>query len=165
VTRALVLSAIVAVVAAVAVGRGAAAWSLVAFAGVAFAEWRGGPLARGALRGFGGGLVALVLPASILRPCCDAAMMAAPAACCTMPSMCGAAGATLGLAMALVWPRERSLRDHAFAGAGVALGALAVAAPRCSGLLLGESLGLALGLVAGVAASMVGRGMLARRCT
>jgi len=159
--RALVLASIVAVVSFVAIGRGSAPFALVAFASLTFALWRGGALARGALRGALGGLVALALPMSILRPCCDAAMIAS-GSCCTMPSMCGVSGVVLGLAMALVWPKEKSQRDHLLAGAGVALGALSVASARCSALFVGESVGLALGLLAGVAVLTAARALVSR---
>src|SRR5438874_5416711 len=74
--RALGVAAVVAIISVIVVGRGALPWALVAFAALAFAGWRGGPLARGALRGALGGLVALALPLSVLRPCCDAAAIA-----------------------------------------------------------------------------------------
>jgi hypothetical protein len=161
--RAFVFASVVAIVSVLAIHRAAAPWALVSFIALAFAGWRGGALARGALRGAFGGLVALALPMSILRPCCDAAAIAA-GSCCTMPSMCGVSGVVLGLAMALVWPRERSWtrRDHLTAGVGVALGALSVASARCSALFVGESVGLALGLLAGVAASTAARALVAR---
>ena len=159
--RAVVFASVVAIVSAIAIGRGAVPWAFVSFVALAFAGWRGGALQRGALRGALGGLVTLAIPMSILRPCCDAAMTAS-GSCCTMPSMCGVSGIVLGLAMALVWPREKSRGDHFTAGAGVALGALSVAAARCSGLFIGESIGLALGLLAGVAASTVARALLTR---
>ena len=160
-TRAFVFAALVAVVSIVAIGRRSMPFALVSFAALAFAGWRGGALARGAMRGALGGLVALALPLSILRPCCDATMIAS-GSCCTMPSMCGVSGVVLGLAMALVWPREKSRRDHLLAGAGVALGALSVASARCSALFVGESVGLALGLLAGVAASTAARALMSR---
>jgi hypothetical protein len=159
--RAFVFASVVALVSVVAIGRSSAPWALASFAALAFAGWRGGALSRGALRGALGGLVALALPMSILRPCCDATMISS-GSCCTMPSMCGVSGIVLGLAMALVWPREKSRRDHLLAGAGVALGALSVAAARCSALFVGESVGLALGLLAGVAASTAARAFLSR---
>ena len=157
--RALVFASLVAVVSFAVIGRGATPWALASFVALAFAGWRGGALSRGAMRGALGGLVALALPMSVLRPCCDAAMLSS-GSCCTMPSMCGVSGIVLGLAMALVWPREKFRRDHLVAGAGVALGALSVAAARCSALFVGESVGLALGLLAGVAASTAARAFI-----
>lgn len=152
VARAFVLASLVALVAAIVVGRQAVPWALAPFVVLAFAEHRGGMFARGAFRGALAGIVALALPLSVLRPCCDASAIAS-GSCCTMPSMCGVSGIVLGLAMALVWPRSSSRRGHLLAGAGVALGSLSVALARCSTLFAGESIGLALGLVAGVAAS------------
>ena len=159
--RALVFASIVGVVSVIAINRAAAPWAIASFVALAFGGWRGGALARGAMRGALGGLVALALPMSILRPCCDSTAIAA-GSCCTMPSMCGVSGIVLGLAMALVWPREKSRRDHLTAGAGVALGTLSVAAARCSALFVGESVGLALGLLAGVAASTAARAFISR---
>jgi hypothetical protein len=159
--RAVVFALVVASVSVLAINRAAAPWALASFVALAFAGWRGGAFARGAVRGALGGLVALALPMSILRPCCDAAMISS-GSCCTMPSMCGVSGVVLGLAMALVWPREKSRSSHLTAGAGVALGALSVAAARCSTLFVGESVGLALGLLAGVAASTAARALTSR---
>jgi hypothetical protein len=159
--RAFVFASIVAIVSVLAIGRGSAPWALASFVALAFAGWRGGALSRGALRGALGGLVALAVPMSILRPCCDATMIAS-GSCCTMPSMCGVSGVVLGLAMALVWPKRDASwtrRDHLLAGAGVALGTLSVAAARCSALFVGESVGLAVGLLAGVAASTAVRSL------
>src|ERR1700690_4108866 len=129
-SRAAVATAIVAALAVALFGRGALAWCGLPLLALALAEWRGGALARGAHRGFIAGLVALALPASVLRPCCDANMIA-NGACCTMPSVCGVSGIVIGLAAALVWPREKGGRDHALAGAGVVLGALSITAMRC----------------------------------
>src|ERR1700690_3552120 len=119
-SRAAVATAIVAALAVALFGRGALAWCGLPLLA----------LARGAHPGFIAGLVALALPASVLRPCCDANMIA-NGACCTMPSVCGVSGIVIGLAAALVWPREKGGRDHALAGAGVVLGALSITAMRC----------------------------------
>jgi hypothetical protein len=162
VVRALTATTLVAVLGAVVVGRAALGWSACSFFALALAEWGGGALSRGAHRGLVAGLVTLMLPMSVLRPCCDASMIAS-GSCCTMPSLCGVSGIVIGLAVALVWPRERSSRDHALAGAGVGLGALSIAAMRCEGLFLGEALGLAGGLVAGVAASTAARAWMTSR--
>jgi hypothetical protein len=160
--RALLATLIVTTVAVTSLGRGALLFATLPFAALAFAEWRGGSLARGAHRGFIAGFVTLVLPTSVLRPCCDATMLAT-GVCCTMPSMCGVAGIVIGLALALVWPREKRVRDHMLAGAGVVLGALSITVLRCAGLFVGEAVGLGLGLVAGVAASAAARAWLASR--
>jgi len=162
VTRAALVAIVVAVAVGASVARGVAVWALAPLAVLSFTGWRGGPLGRGAMRGALAGMTALVVPLAWLRPCCDAVTMAATGACCSMPSICGAAGVVLGLATSLVWPRERTPHDHALAGAGVALGALSVASARCPGLFFGEALGLALGLLAGIAASLAARTLLAR---
>jgi hypothetical protein len=160
--RAFMGATIAATFAMVTLGRGALLWVGLPLAALAFVEWRGGALARGGHRGFVAGLVTLALPMSVLRPCCDASMIASDA-CCTMPSMCGVSGVVLGLALALVWPREKSPRDHMLAGAGVAFGALSIAAMRCSGLFVGEAIGLAAGLVAGIVASTAARAWMTSR--
>jgi len=161
VSRALVATAIVAALALVLIGRSALAWSALPLIVLAATEWRGGALARGAHRGLAAGLVTLVVPMSVLRPCCDATMVAS-GACCTMPSMCGLSGVVIGLALALVWPREDNRRDHVLAGAGVAMGALSIAAMRCAGLFAWEAVGLALGLLAGIVASGAARAWFLR---
>ncbi len=160
--RAFIGATIVVTFAMITLGRGTFVWAAFPLAAVAFVEWRGGALARGGHRGFLAGLVTLALPMSVLRPCCDASMIAS-GACCTMPSMCGVSGIVIGLALALVWPREKSPRDHMLAGAGVALGALSIAAMRCSGLFVGEAIGLAAGLVAGIIASTAARAWMTSR--
>ncbi|HEY1958889.1 MAG TPA: hypothetical protein VGH28_24925 [Polyangiaceae bacterium] len=159
-TRSVAVATIVALAIAISIGRTSAVWALAPLGVLALSMWQGGALGRGAVRGTLAGLLTIVIPLAWLRPCCDAVTMAATGACCSMPSVCGVTGAILGLATALVWPRERSPRDHALAGLGVALGALSVAVARCSGLFLGESIGLALGLVAGIAVSFAARARL-----
>jgi hypothetical protein len=159
--RALAATALIAI-ASVALGRGVLAWLVLPLVVLAVAEWRGGPLARGARRGLLAGLVTLIVPMSVLRPCCDATMLAS-GACCTMPSMCGVSGVVIGLALSLVWPREKTARGHVLAGAGVAAGALSITAIRCAGLFAGEAVGLAAGLVAGIAASAIARAVIASR--
>ncbi len=165
ITRAFVAAVAVAIAAALAIGRVAAPWAIASFVVLAILEWRGGALARGGWRGFVAGLVALAIPMSVLRPCCDAAKMAGgvAAACCTMPAMCGASGMVVGLLMSLAWPRESSPRSHALAGVGVALGALSVMTTRCAGLFVGEAMGLAFGLLGGIVASGAARTWLSNR--
>ena len=162
IVRAACVSAAVLVIGVVLVGRAAAPWALAPLAVLALTEWRGGSLSHGARRGALAGLVVLLLPSSILRPCCDATM-AATGVCCTMPSVCGIAGVFIGVAMQLVWPKERSPRTHVLAGVGVACGALSVLSARCAGLFVGEAIGLVLGLVAGVATSSAARVWIASR--
>jgi hypothetical protein len=155
-SRAFVVTTVASIVAFALLGRGALVWAVVPLATLVVSEWRGGALARGAHRGLLAGVATLLVPMSALRPCCDANMIAS-GACCTMPSMCGVSGIVIGLALALVWPRENNSRDHLLAGAGVAGGALSIAAMRCSGLFAWEAIGLAIGLVAGIAASGAAR--------
>jgi hypothetical protein len=153
-------------VAVLALGRATlgelATWAVPVLAVLAVAEWRGGLLARGARRGFLAGLLTLLLPLSVLRPCCDASMIAS-GGCCTMPSICGVTGVAIGLSLALVWPRAKDLRGHVLAGAGVALGLLSVSATRCGGLFAGETLGLMGGLLAGVVAAAAARAVHSSR--
>jgi hypothetical protein len=160
--RAALASVVAALIGAVYIAPSAAVMAAPLFVAVVFAEWRGGSLARGARRGVAAGMVTLLLPMTLLRPCCDAAMRA-NGACCTMPSMCGLAGVVVGLGVAAVWPRESGLRSHALAGLGVLMGAAAVVAVRCVGLFAGEAMGLGLGLGAGIAASAVARTWLSVR--
>jgi len=159
VSRALAFTVVISAVAIALTGREALGWSALPLLALAVSEWRGGALARGAHRGLLAGLVTLVVPMAVLRPCCDAQMIAS-GACCTMPSMCGVAGVVIGLSLALVWPREDNRRDHVLAGAGVAMGALSIAAMRCSGLFAWEAVGLAAGLAAGIVASLAVRAWL-----
>jgi hypothetical protein len=119
-----------------------------------FAHWRGGPLLRGSYLGLAGGFVTLLLPMTVLRPCCSPEAMAAGMSCCTDPSACVTAGGLLGIVLAAFLPfgptRWRS-------AAGMALGLASVAILRCSTLFGAEALGLAGGLALGVAvASVIG---------
>ena len=125
--------------------------ALLSFAVIAFAEWRGGALASGARAGLGGGFLALLAPSSVLRPCCAAhAGLAAACDCGLMSSSCWTAGALIGLLVGVLVPRAgRARRLQSIAGG--ALAAASVAAVRCAGLFLGESLGLLGGIVVGVA--------------
>ncbi len=136
-------------------------WSfcLVPFLVLGFTEWVGQDVMRGARRGAIGGLVPTLVPAVVLRPCCGVDGMMTAASCCTMPSVCTALGAVLGLAVA--WTASGKRASHA-TYAGVALGAMSVAFVRCGGLFLGEALGLLGGLAAGVISLAAGRMVFAR---
>jgi hypothetical protein len=143
-----------------------------------FVSFRGGALARGGLAGLLGAVAGWVVPMSILRPCCSNGAMAAMTAgadCCTRPECCLETGAMLGVLVAMVVSLmpARSARvltpegpdgsapgaRTGGAGAGEPivqmLGAILVGAAtlgvRCSGLFLGESLGLVGGLALGAA--------------
>jgi hypothetical protein len=114
----------------------------------AFALWfavyyRGRDLLRGARLGVGAGLLTSLWPMAWLRPCC------APGAAvtCTMPGMCVAGGALIGLALAAFLPRSGQRAESAL---GMALGALSLVWLKCGLLLWGETLGLVAGLLAGI---------------
>ena len=166
--RGVVLTGALAIVAAVTLGVHALPWLAIAFAAIVFGEWRGSFFGAGARRGFLLGAIALLLPLSILRPCCAGKEMAGEmmggAACCTMPSMCGLAGVVLGVSVTLLWPKAPRARQPEVA-LGTLLGAAGIFAVRCSGMFAGEALGLVAGLAGGVLASAVARAWLDRRLT
>jgi len=124
------------------------------FAAVVVAEWRGSALARGARRGTVAGIVSLLMPVALLRPCCVPGMDVT--ACCAAPAACLAAGATFGLVAALFVPRV-AMENRWKAIVGMAIAVTAVGAVRCAPLFLGESLGLLAGLVGGVVATSTAR--------
>ncbi len=108
-------------------------------------HYRGRELLRGARLGVVAGLLTSLWPMAWLRPCC------APGATvvCTMPGMCVAGGAVIGLALASLLPRTGNRLESA---AGMALGALSLVWLKCELLLWGEALGLVAGLLAGITA-------------
>jgi hypothetical protein len=118
--------------------------------------WRGGLVWRGALGGLAAGLGALALPLSVLRPCCSPEAMPDGMSC-SMPQVCVAAGAVLGIVVAATLPRTRSLRDSAWASSGALVGVVSLVACRCATLLVGESIGLVAGLVASAAGLALAR--------
>lgn len=129
------------------------AWLPVTFVVWSWLFWRGGDWLAGGRLGVLAGAVTLVLPMSILRPCCKpgrAAMdMAAMGAdCCTRPELCGVSGVVLGLLLAVSLPMRGGSPTKTALGA--ALGVVAVASMRCSSLFVGEALGLLGGLAAGL---------------
>lgn len=132
-------------------GRGLV-WLPATFVIVSFTEWRGVFWMKGARRGLVAGFASSLLPLSVLRPCCGVDARAMGATCCTMPSACWAAGAAVGLAMAVLLPKAPEGR-RLEAVVGMVLGASAVAVLRCSTLFLGEAVGLLGGIVAGVVAT------------
>lgn len=113
-----------------------------------FLGWRRGWWLRGARIGLLGGLVTLLLPMSLLRPCCPPGM-AACENCCASPGTCSFVGLALGVAMAALLPRRGDLGHRARAGIGMLLGVVSVGSVRCSGLFAGEALGMLAGLVGG----------------
>jgi hypothetical protein len=140
-------------------GDGWAHWLPVTVLAIAVAEWRGSLFMAGARRGVCAGLASMLLPLSILRPCCGdmaAKGMAAGATCCTMPSVCWLTGGFVGLAMALLLPQAPAGRRWE-APAGMLLGITSLAILRCSSLFIGEAIGLLGGIAAGVTAANLAR--------
>lgn len=113
-----------------------------------FLGWRHGWWLRGARIGLLGGLATLLLPMSLLRPCCPPGMMACEN-CCASPGACSLVGLAIGVALSALLPRRGDLGQRARAGIGMLLGVVSVGSVRCSGLFLGEALGMLAGLVAG----------------
>ena len=70
-----------------------------------FLGWRRGWWLRGAQVGLLGGLAALLLPMSLLCPCCPPGMMVCEN-CCARPGTCALAGLALGVVMAALLPRR-----------------------------------------------------------
>jgi hypothetical protein len=145
-------------------GRRALIWLPVAFVVIAFTEWRGSWLMTGARRGLLAGLASMLLPLSVLRPCCGVDAKDMGMTCCTMPSACWGAGAVVGLAMALVMPAAPQGR-RAEAALGMILGVTSVAVVRCSMLFAGEAAGLLGGMAAGIVASSLARAWMGRQAT
>jgi hypothetical protein len=125
-------------------------------------EWLGQWWSKGARRGFAAGFVALVVPLSILRPCCSADRAAALGAnCCTMPAVCWVTGGALGLALSLMLPKEAA--THRWQAAlAMLLGVTSVTIVRCSALFFAEAAGLLGGLLAGVVAANLARTLIDR---
>ena len=164
--RALAAVLVVGALASAVIGARALLWLPFSLAALTFTEWRGTFWSQGARRGIVAGLAAMLLPLSILRPCCapGGAMMGGEtmgASCCTMPSACWAVGAAVGLAMSLLLPKAPEGR-RTEAALGMILGTTAVAITRCSMLFLGESLGLLGGIAAAIAAGSVARVWMGR---
>lgn len=109
------------------------------------------------------GAATLVLPMSILRPCCKPGMDMATmgADCCTRPELCIASGAGLGLLLALALPSGPGSLPKRVVGA--AAGVIAVASLRCSALFWGEALGLVAGIGAGLLVASAARGLVGLR--
>lgn len=159
--RAAMAATLVAAVATIMFGKGALVWLPVTLLAITFAEWRGVFLMKGARRGFLVGIASMLLPLSILRPCCALDAKAMGMSCCVMPSACWATGAVVGLAMALLLPKAPEGR-RVQAAAGMILGVTSVAVLRCSMLFLGEAIGLLGGMAAGVIATGLARAWLDR---
>ena len=162
VVRALVLVLLAAALTTALVGRSALAWLPLMFGVSVLTEWLGQWWMKGARRGFAAGFVALVVPLSILRPCCAADRAAALSAnCCTMPSICWVTGGALGLALSLLLPKHAA--SHRWQAAlAMLLGVTSVTVVRCSALFFAEAAGLLGGLLAGVFAASLARALLDR---
>jgi hypothetical protein len=150
----------IALVSAIALGRSALVWVPLTVAAWTIIEWRGGPLLHGGRYGIFAGVITLLLPMSILRPCCiPGAVVAAGASCCTMPGACGAAGAAVGLAFACLVPLGRGRKTYFETALGMTLAWSSMAPMRCTGLFVGEALGLVGGLLAGIVAASTARAL------
>lgn len=174
---ALFVTAAVGGAAYLATGPRVLAWLPLTFALWSLAAWRGGALQRGARLGLLGGAVTMVLPMSMLRPCCRAmdgagamhaggtmdmgSTMAAAQDGCTMPLACFAPGAVVGVFVALLAPANLAPKWKAAAGMGLGLAAVAVS--KCAVLFVGEALGLMGGLALGVTVASAARALLQRR--
>jgi hypothetical protein len=118
---------------------------------LAAVEFRGQTAMKGARRGYLAGLALLAAPLALLRPCCIGMDMAAMGAnCCTMPSMCAGVGVAIGAALSLARPSSGSRLEGAF---GLWLGVASIASMRCTGLFMGEAVGLLGGLMSGIVVS------------
>jgi hypothetical protein len=153
--RAAIVTGAVAVLVALDVARlPSPAWLLLVFAAWLFVGWRGALVWRGALGGLVAGLGALVLPMTVLRPCC-AAMTSATS--CTRPELCIGAGVALGVVVVVTLPKLRTPGEWARTCAGAIVAVLSLVACRCATLFLGESVGMLGGLLASAAGLAVAR--------
>lgn len=109
----------------------AISWLPLTYLALTFAYWRGGAIQKGALFGVVGGLAAMIVPLSILRP--DD---------CAKPECCLEVGVAIGLLIAAIVPVRK--------WSGLVLGVASVAMLRCSALYAGEAIGLVAGSIAGV---------------
>lgn len=140
----------------------ASAWWPFGVAGVLLAgvEYRGQAAMKGARRGYLAGLALLAAPLALLRPCCIGMDTAAIGAnCCTMPSMCAGVGVAIGVALSLARPRSGSRVEGAF---GLWLGVASIASMRCTGLFIGEAVGLLGGLLSGIVVSSAAQAAFTR---
>jgi hypothetical protein len=158
------VTAAVALVAGITLGRRALVLLPLTLVVVLLTEWRGAYLMKGARRGVVAGVASLLVPLSVLRPCCAMDAKAMGTTCCTMPSACWGAGAVVGLVMALLVPAAPEGRRME-AALGMILGVTCVALVRCSALFLGETAGLLGGMAAGVIATSLARAWMERART
>jgi hypothetical protein len=141
-------------VTSVALGAGALGWVPVpVFVGVwTLLEWRGSALLRGGRIGAAFGALVALVPTSLFMSCCRLGCSMAGGVCCNTARACAGLGVIVGLGVAAFLSRLPS-KDRSRATLGAALGIVATAVPRCTGLMVGESVGLLLGLAAGTAAA------------
>lgn len=145
---ALALAVLVGVTGFFAVGPQALPWALWTFVVWVVVGWRGGAMLAGARRGLYAGAATVLLPLSMLRPCCKPGMVMT-SDCCTRPELCIIAGSAIGLTLAVFLPQSKRASRWEVAG-GMILGVLSVAVLKCAKLFVGEALGLLGGLAVGV---------------
>lgn len=168
--RAAALGAALALLAALVLGRQGALPLIALFAVWSVVEWRGGAALRGARIGAPAGVLAWLVPTSAIDGCCRLGCTLTGGACCGITGACTMFGVLLGVAVGVALTRSsrspdgarpEPLRIEAVLG-GIA-GLAAAAGPRCTTLVLGESVGLLLGVVAGTAvASAIGAALRPR---
>ncbi len=162
--RALLMAVPIALVALVLSGRSALVLLPLTIVAWIFAHWRGGEFLRGSFYGLLGGVVTLLMPMSILRPCCaPGAMPNMGTACCTMPGLCLAAGGMVGVFLAAAVPFGKMSWSRT--AVGMVLGIASIAVVKCATLLAGEAVGLLGGLAAGVIAASLAKSVLRSRST
>jgi hypothetical protein len=140
-------------------------WLALPFAVWAFVAWRGGALARGGMLGLAAGAAGWLVPMSVLRPCCAAmSEQAMRGDCCTRPECCLEAGAMLGVVVGVLAHTHlaRDRRTSATQLAAMVAMAGATLGVRCTGLFLGEALGLLGGLAVGVIVTGAARALFVR---
>jgi len=161
--RALLVAVVLATLAVTTTGSSALALLPVFVLAWTSLEWRGGPLLHGGRAGAVGGVVAMIVPMSMMETCCRAGCAMTAGTCCKMAGGCLAVGALLGLAVAAWLARTSREQDRLRAAAGAAIGLVATACPRCTEMMLGEGLGLLGGLVAGMMAATLVTVVVQRR--
>jgi hypothetical protein len=160
--RAAAVTSLAAIISTIALGSAALAWLPLTFGVSVLTEWQGRWWMKGARRGVLAGFVSLVVPLSVLRPCCASVPAAALSAnCCTMPSICWVTGGALGLALSLLMPKDIGARRWD-AALGMLLGVTSVTVVRCAALFVAEAAGLLGGLLAGVLAASLARAWIDR---
>ncbi|MDP3279005.1 MAG: hypothetical protein Q8Q09_27680 [Deltaproteobacteria bacterium] len=146
--NATMLASLVGVIAMATVGPSALPWALCTLGAWIATGWRGGALLLGAKKGLIAGFATLLLPLSLLRPCCRPGVVMT-ADCCTRPELCVLAGSAIGFGLAALLPKSRDASRWETAG-GMVVGVLSVAVLKCSKLFVGEAMGLLVGLSVGV---------------